>query len=240
MYFDHSDSSTKNLTLFIDDKRALNVLNAVLKQLLESSDSIRLKLTTHQSIVAKSLNYNSHNDLIHSLPVKTNVEDFVKSFVKQVNCTSSVKRHERFLERFIVTLQDAQLVRKVVNVHKFKSTESMPLYESMGDSEFNMPFPVCLFLDHETNELYIAKTDKQYSPPRVFYGIEETFRVAPEISAREINELLEGIRDKAEALLNESYVVWDGHNFRRESTDCGEEIRQSMISEIDNFCSIIG
>ena len=100
MYFNHSDSSTENLTLFIDNKKTLNVLNSILKRQLESQFSINLKLTTLQIIVAKSLGYNSHNDLVHSLSIEADVDYFVRSFVKQVNSTSAVKCSTNYLEKF--------------------------------------------------------------------------------------------------------------------------------------------
>mgnify|MGYP000147336294 CR=1 FL=1 len=237
MYFNHSDSSTENLTLFICDKRALNVLNSMLRQFLETQYSIRLKLTKHQLIVAKAVGFSSHNDLVHSLSVEADVEDFILSFVKLVNSTSSVKCNERYLVRFIAPLQDARLTRKKLNVHKIKSKSRMPFYEGMGNAEFNRPFPVCLFLDHRTNELYISKMQKEYSPPELFFGLEETFNVSPEISAREANKILIDIRDEAEALLNESWIEWDGNNFRRESTNRGNKIRESLKNRIDEFAA---
>lgn len=239
MYFDHSDSSTENLTFCICDKRTLNLLNSMLRQFLENQYSIRLKLTTHQLIVAKSLGFGSHNDLVHSLSVEADVEHFILSFVKLVNSTSSVKCNECNLVKFIAPLQDARLTRKKLTVRQIKSKSRMPLYECMGSAEFNRPFPVLLFLDHRTNELYISKTQKEYCPPELFYGLEETFHVSPVISAREANELLSELRVEAEALLNESWIAWDGNNFRRESTNHGNKIRESLKTKIDDFCSMI-
>lgn len=195
-------------------------------------------MTTHQLIVAKSLGFSSHNDLVHSLPLETDVEDFILSFIKLINSTSSVKCNERYLVRFILPLQD-RLARKKLIVLQAKSKKRMPFYENMGYSEFNKPFPVCVFLDHRTNELYISKTQKQYSPPELFYGLEEAFHVSPVISAREANELLSEIRDEAEALLNESWIAWDGNNFRRESTSHGNKIRESLKTRVDDLCSMI-
>jgi hypothetical protein len=242
MHFNHSTSITKNLTLFIDDKRKLNVLNAKLKEHLDSRYSIGLKLTTHQLVVAKSIGYSSHNDVVHSLPLEIDVEDFVKTFVKQVNSTSSLKCPDGCLVDFIDALLDSQLTRKKLAVIQLsKSVKAKrPYYEEMGPSEFNMPFPVYVFLDHETNELYVAKTQKQYSPERAVFGIEEMFEISADISREEVNELLNNIRVEAEALLNESWVEWDGRNFRRESTETGNDLRESLEIKVDNFCHQIG
>ena len=239
MYFNHSDSSTENLTLFIDNKKTLNVLNSILKRQLESQFSINLKLTTLQIIVAKSLGYNSHNDLVHSLSIEADVDYFVRSFVKQVNSTSAVKCSTNYLEKFNVSLRDAQLARKKLNIQQIKSNKKMPFFESMGERECDMPFPVRLFLDHQSNELYISKTEKQYSPPKLFFGIEEAFNIAPEISAAEAEKLLLDIQDEAEALLNESWIFWDGNNFRRESSERGNSIRNSLQIRIKNYLGVI-
>lgn len=235
MYINHDDSSTKNLTVSINDKRSLNVLNSTLKQQILDNDSIHLKLTTHQLIVAKALGFNSHNDLVHSLPFHCDAEDFIMSFVDHVNCTSSVKVSERSLKRYILALVDAQLARKILDVLLLSSRKKRPLFESMGPVEFDMPFPVYFFLDHETSELYAAKTEKQYSPEKLFFGIEEAFKISPELSSSEVNELMNEIKDNAEALLNESCVVWDGKNFKRVNSDKGEEIREALKIQIDEF-----
>lgn len=235
MYINHTDSSTKNLTVSINDKRSLNVLNSTLKQQLLDNDSIHLKLTTHQLIVAKALGFNSHNDLVHSLPIRSDAEDFILSFVDHVNCTSSVKVSERSLKQFILALVGAQLARKILDVLPVSSRKKRPLFESMGPREFDMPFPVYVFLDHETSELYVAKTEKQYCPEKLFFGIEEAFKISPELSSSEVNELMNEIKDNAEALLNESCVVWDGKNFKRVNSKKGEEIREALQIQIDEF-----
>ena len=144
-----------------------------------------------------------------------------------------------YLEKFNVSLRDAQLARKKLNIQQIKSNKKMPFFESMGEREFDMPFPVRLFLDHQSNELYISKTEKQYSPPKLFFGIEEAFNIAPEISAAEAEKLLLDIQDEAEALLNESWIFWDGNNFRRESSERGNSIRNSLQIRIKNYLGVI-
>ncbi|GGA77365.1 hypothetical protein GCM10011369_19050 [Neiella marina] len=232
--FDHHDSSTENLTLFIDNKKGLDTLNRCLQNYLQSEKSISVKFTTHREIVAEALNFKNHNDILHSLPTQIGAANFVRGYVKQINARLSQKLSKSYLAQFIYPLLENDLARKKAIVIPVKSSHPEPFYESMGPNEFDQPFPVGIFLDHSDNTLFIQKTPKQYGPAKFAYGIEEMFQISASISGAELNKFLKEHCGLFEALLNECWISWDGYNYVCKSTEKGDDIRYKVKSLVEH------
>jgi hypothetical protein len=219
----------------LEHKSDLDLLCRSIRRHLEY-ELVNVKFTTQQRLIAEALNYKCHNDLLYSLPVSYDCDSFVKRYVELANKSLSDKLSTIRLWLLVNVIAECGLSKKKVDVSFLSGNlkETRPFFESMGVHEFEQPFPVLIFLDHRDNSLYVSKTQKQYSPETVAFGIEQTFKISANCDKSEINTFLADNAHLFEQLLNNSWIEWNSTNFVCSKTEKGYDLEEEIRTKVEN------
>lgn len=109
----------------------------------------------------------------------------------------------------------------------------------MGWRGHDMPYPVFIFLNHETNEFYVSKTEKECSPPKEFYGIEQSWRFPAWTKVDKIELLLQKELTTFEDILNKTVIEWNSNNNvaiqNDKASKLTNKIKKAIMTELLDF-----